>query len=115
MPKQYKLRCGNIDYRTFTYREELSRKGMNYNQQGAVFFSAKSYYTSYSIDERQRFRMLVWRCCRNRESYYHALFNYLVGESYLKDICSEFGVNQQQMYRYLDEIYLNFNCVRPTY
>ena len=105
----------NFRARCFKPRQGLYHKGMTYDQQGAVYFACKHYFTLLNEDEKHRFKKLLWECSKFNQNHYNALFEYLTCELTVRDICEIYKIGKSNFYRYLDEFYLNFEYVKIVY
>lgn len=107
--------CSDFRARCFKPRVGLYKKGLTYDQQGAIYFACKHYFTLLTPDEKQRFHRLLWECAKRKEKNYNALFEYLTCELDARSICEIYGIGKSNFYRYLDEFYLNFDFVKKVY
>ena len=106
---------GEFRARCFKPRVGLYKKGMTYDQQGAVYFACKHYFTLFTTEEKQRFCRLLWECGKPHDNHFNALFEYLTCELDVRSICKIYGIGKSNFYRYLDEFYLNFDFVKKVY
>ena len=107
--------CSEFRARCFKPRVGLYKKGLTYDQQGAIYFACKHYFTLLTPEEKQRFQRLLWECAKRKEKNYNALFEYLTCELDARSICEIYGIGKSNFYRYLDEFYLNFDFVKKVY
>lgn len=102
-------------FRIFRVRRHLVDRGLLFNQQAAIYYACKNYFTLFNIEEKERFNKLLMRCCNNRFDYFDACFEYMTSELYFNDILAKYSVNKQVLYNYLDDFYMNFDYVKKVY
>lgn len=109
------VEMGNYRFRTFKARVGLYNQGVNYDEQGAIYFACKHYFTLLTKDEQERYRQLLWESGKRKQKNFDALFEYTTCELSVQDICKLHGVGESNFYRYLDDFYKNFEYVKKVY
>ena len=109
------MQMGNYRFRTFKARPSLYKHGLNYDKQGAIYFTCKLYFTILTEDEQLRFKTLCWECAKQKQNVYSGLFEYLTSELNMDEVCEIYGIGRSNFYRYVDEFYINFGYVKKVF
>ena len=106
---------GDFLGRTFKARPSLYKKGLTYDKQGIIYFTCRFYFTILTAEEQKRFKSLLWECCKHQNSYYQGMFQFMLNELTVREVCNEYGLSITSFYRYYDEFFLNFEYVKRVY
>jgi hypothetical protein len=101
--------------RTFKARHSLYKQGLGYDQQGAIYFTCKNYFTVLTDEEKERFRNLAFTSAKRKQNNFNALFEYLTGNQTTQEIANLYNIDNRSLWVYIQDFYLNFSYVKKVY